>query len=203
MPIVDSDLRAIIPYGPNFAPWSPVLTAVCEKYEINTPLRLAHFIAQCAHESGSFMFTIENLNYSADQLCKTWPTLFSMEKAMKYQRNPEMIANYVYANRMGNGDELSGDGWRYRGKGLLQLTGKTNQYACADGVGIDRQVVHEWLESIPGACASAGWYWDLHGLNALADRDDVEQVTRVINGGFIGLQDRKTLTKKAKEVFKA
>jgi len=166
------------------------LVEVMEFYEINTPRRMAAFLAQCAHESGNFRTVRENLNYSADGLKKIFPKYFRDRDPQDYHRQPEKIANVVYSNRMGNGDEASGDGWRYCGRGLIQLTGKTNYKTCSDWLEVDFMDETEWLETPEGASWSAGWFWDSRDLNALADKGDIKMITKRINGGFIGLEDR-------------
>jgi putative chitinase len=140
----------------------PLMTATTE-FEINTPLREAAFVAQVGHESSQLNAVSENLNYSAEGLARTFPRYFTINEAQQYARNPERIANRVYANRMGNGDERSGDGWRYRGAGLIQLTGKNNQHAAADYFGIEYSVIGDWLRTPEGAARSAGWFW--HALD--------------------------------------
>ena len=166
------------------------LVEVMEFYEINTPRRMAAFLAQCAHESGNFRTVRENLNYSADGLKKIFPKYFRDRDPQDYHRQPEKIANVVYSGRMGNGDEASGDGWRYCGRGLIQLTGKTNYKTCSDWLEVDFMDETEWLETPEGASWSAGWFWDSRDLNALADKGDIKMITKRINGGFIGLEDR-------------
>jgi len=156
------------------------------------PRRIAAFIAQIAHESGGFNFVRENLNYGAKGLMTTFRKYFPDEEiAKRYERKPEMIANRVYANRMGNGDEASGDGFKYRGRGLIQLTGKNNYTAFSKAIGktIDEAVAY--LETPAGAVSSAGWFWDVNRLNRFCDADDFVMLTRRINGGTIGLADRK------------
>jgi putative chitinase len=167
---------------------------VIEKFQINTPLRMAHFLAQCGHESGGFKLVKENLNYSSKGLLNIFKKYFPTEqKAKLYERNPEKIANLVYGNRMGNGDETSGDGFRFSGRGYIQLTGKNN-YTAFD------KIVEENILEQPGLVAtkypllSAGWFWSTNKLNLLADKGatdaDVTAITRRVNGGTIGLPDR-------------
>lgn len=167
---------------------------VIEKFQINTPLRMAHFLAQCGHESGGFKLVRENLNYSSKGLLTTFKKYFPTEqKAKLYERNPEKIANLVYGSRMGNGDETSGDGFRFSGRGYIQLTGKNN-YTAFD------KIVEENLLEQPGLVAtkypllSAAWFWSTNKLNLLADKGatdaDVTAITRKVNGGTIGLPDR-------------
>lgn len=169
------------------------LSDVCDYYEIShTAERLAAFLAQVSHESGGFNFVKENLNYGAKGLMTTFRKYFPTEAlAKQYERKPQMIANRVYANRMGNGDEASGDGWKYCGRGLIQLTGKDNysRFSAALEVTIDEGVAY--METPAGACASAGWFWDNNSLNAYCDRQDFIGLTKRINGGTNGLADRQ------------
>lgn len=160
--------------------------------------RLAHFFAQILHESGCLRYDMENLNYSADGLLKTFPKYFkTREQAEAYARQPEKIANRVYANRMGNGNEARGDGWKYRGRGLIQLTGKSTYTAFATWIGDLRVIDNPDLVSTDYAVHSAVYFWDDRKLNRLADADDVVGVTRKINGGVNGLAHRKELLNKA------
>jgi putative chitinase len=173
--------------------WVDSLNKVCEKYEINTPERIAGFLSQVGHESGGFKFIVENLNYSAGALMSVFGKYFpTLELAQKYERQPEKIANRVYANRMGNGNEESGDGWFRRGRGLIQLTGTDNQIAFGMACDIDTINHPELLETPDVAAESAGWFWSTHKLNTLADVKDVVGMTRRINGGTNGLDDRQT-----------
>jgi predicted chitinase len=169
------------------------------KYGIaESRLRLAHFFAQVLHESGCMRFDMENLNYSSDALRKVFGKYFTTkEQADAYARNPQKIANRVYANRMGNGDEASGDGWRYRGRGLIQLTGRSNYAAFAEWIG-DAGVMDEPdLVATEYAVHSAVFFWDRNNLNRLADQDDVVGLTKRINGGVNGLAHRRELLNKA------
>jgi len=184
--------------------WYGALEQLLDDYEINTPLRVAHFIAQCAHESGNFVFIKENLNYRAASLRKVFPKYFPTDSlAAQYANRPQMIANRVYANRMGNGDEASGDGWRYCGRGLIQLTGKDNYTFFAGSLDISVEEASEYLETFEGAAQSACWYWEQNNLNRFADANDVKGLTRAINGGFIGLEDRQHHTAHALHVLGA
>lgn len=173
------------------------------KFDIDTPLRLAHFIAQIAHESGSFKYKSENLNYSAKALRAVFGKYFdSDEMAEQYARKPEQIANIVYAGRMGNGDTESGDGWRYRGRGLIQLTGRENYSHCAQAIGVDCENQPELLsDDAQATVAAACWYWQSRKLNDLADMDDVKGITRKINGGLHGLEERSAFAERGKDVF--
>lgn len=175
-----------------FAKYEPYLDQVLIKYEINTPLRQAHFLAQLAHESGYFRFTSENLKYTASSLQRVFGKYFPTPAlAQRYALQPQMIANRVYADRMGNGNEASGDGWKYRGKGLIQLTGKANYEAYSKDSGNDFVVNPDLVASPLWALDSAGWFWKKRNLNMHADKDDVGAVTKLINGGFNGLKERE------------
>lgn len=165
------------------------LPEVIEKYAINTRLRLSHFLAQCAHESNNFSTTIENLNYSTSGLMNTFKKYFNTQQALAYAHHPERIANRVYANRMGNRGEESGDGWKHRGAGYLQITGKDNQITFLKAVGENEDKVSSIATKYP--LLSAAWYWDAKGLNRIADTDNIEAVTKLINGGLNGLDSRK------------
>lgn len=169
------------------------LPAIPGGFCLDTPLRRAHFMAQLAHESAGFTRLTENLNYSADGLVRTWPSRFTPTTAVSYARRPDQIANKVYASRLGNGGEASGDGWRYRGRGFIQLTGRANYAEFSQKVfGDDRLVRAPDLALKPDiAMRIAAAYWISKGLNALAEKDDIEGITRRINGGLIGLADRK------------
>ena len=182
--------------------WLEPLKETFEKYQIDTPKRLAAFIGQCMHESNNFKTLTENLNYSAQGLMATWPRRFpNMEFANQYHRQPEKIANYVYSNRMGNGSEASGDGWRYRGRGVKQLTGKENYERCGSGLGVDLVGNPDLLLDPKYAALSAGWFWNKHNINQLADRGDIEMMTRRINGGLLGLDARRAAIRKAESVL--
>src|SRR6185436_19326124 len=177
----------------------PHLEEALPKYGIaDSRLRLAHFFAQILHESGCLRFDMENLNYSSDGLRQVFGKYFATKKeADAYARQPERIANRVYANRMGNRGEASGDGWRFRGRGLIQLTGRNNYKAFAEWVGDQGIMDDPDLVSSEYAVHSAVFFWDTHGLNTLADRDDVVGLTRRINGGENGLAHRRELLNKA------
>ena len=178
------------------------LNEVLEFYEINTPQRIAMFLAQCGHESGGFRVIKENLNYSAAGLRKTFAKYFPNDAiANEYAKKAEKIANRVYANRMGNGDEASGDGYRYCGRGLIQLTGHDNYKAFSIDMEMDFAEATEWLSTEEGAVWSAGWFWDSRELNKWADKGDILTVTKKINGGTIGLEDRKSHYEEALKIF--
>ena len=169
--------------------WLDPLTSAFERFEINTPERQAAFIGQCAHESANFKTLQENLNYSAKGLNATWPSRFPSEDAAQpFHRQPEKIANKVYSGRMGNTDE--GDGWKYRGRGLIQLTGKDNYRLASDALGVDFIADPDLVLTKEYAALTAAWYWNKRGLNKEADAKDFTGMTKKINGGTIGLADR-------------
>lgn len=182
--------------------WLEPLKETFEKYSINTLKRQAAFIGQCMHESNNFKTLTENLNYSARALMATWPSRFPNEGvANQYARQPEKIANKVYGGRMGNGPEESGEGWKYRGRGIKQLTGKDNYERCGSGLGVDLVSNPDLLLDPKYATLSAGWFWDQNKLNDLADSGDIETITRRINGGLLGLDARRAAIQKAESVL--
>lgn len=195
-------LAEIIKGNPNVDEWYEALVNVLPTYEINTPNRVSAFLAQCAHESGGFRTLKENLNYRADSLLKVFPKYFkTLTEAQQFERKQDKIANRVYANRMGNGTESSGDGWKYCGRGLIQLTGKSNYKAFADSIKMDLEKVPDYLGTFEGAVKSACWFWKTNNLNQWADKDDILTMTKKINGGTIGLDDRKKHYEHAKQVL--
>lgn len=178
------------------------LNMIIDRYNINTVNRISGFLAQCGHESLDFTILKENLNYGAKGLMSTFKKYFFDEAtALKYERKPEMIANKVYADRMGNGDERSGDGYKFRGRGAIQLTGKNNytKFAASIGKPLDETIIY--LETFAGALESACWFWNTNGLNETCDKDDIILMTRKINGGTIGLEDRKKHYEANKKIF--
>jgi putative chitinase len=180
--------------------WFEPLQETFEKYQINTAKRQACFIGQCMHESGGFKFLKENLNYSAKALMATWPSRFpDADTAEKYARQPEMIANKVYSGRMGNTED--GDGAKYIGRGLIQLTGKDNYRAFGEAIDEDLVANPQLVEEPRYAALSAGWFWNKRGLNALADAMDVTTLTVRINGGKIGIDDRIAKINKALDIL--
>ena len=177
------------------------LNKACDKFEINTPNRLAMFLAQVGHESGGLVHTKENLNYKADGLTRRFPHYFKDVDPEDYAHNPEKIANRVYANRMGNGDEASGDGYKYCGRGLIQLTGFSNYSHFADDLSMSIDDAVHYLETPEGAAMSAAWFWNKNGLNSVADAGDILKCTKRINGGTIGLDERTALYEEALKLF--
>lgn len=191
--------------------WFPVVNAAMQEYGINTPLQQAHFLAQVGHESSGFVHTEESLNYRYGALLAMFGNRISQEDALKYGRvdsgpdahpaNQRMIGSIIYANRNGNGDRNTGDGYRYRGRGLIQVTGKANYAALVKQLGVDIEQNPELLTHPQYAAESAAAWWSNHGLNSVADSDDVTRITRIINGGTNGLEDRKARLTKAKGVL--
>src|SRR5213083_1521988 len=179
----------------------PALNATMAKYQITTPARMAAFLAQVGHESCQLTVLVENLNYSAEALQRVWPARFDAALAAKCARQPEQIANIAYASRMGNGAPASGDGWRYKGRGLIQVTDKSNYQRCGDALGLDLITSPELLEQPQHAAMSAGWFWAANGLNALADTGDLQAITRKINGGLNGYADRAAIYERALKVL--
>jgi putative chitinase len=180
--------------------WEIPLNQTFVKYDINNNKRQAAFIGQCAHESGNFKTLEENLHYKAESLMKVWPSRFpDMDTANKFANNPEKIANKVYSGRMGNTED--GDGWKYHGRGLIQLTGKENYERCGSSIGVDLVGNPNLLLDPQYAALSAGWFWNKHGLNELADAQEHGIITKRINGGTLGLDDRILKTTKALSVL--
>ena len=202
MAISQEQLPQILPGNPYLEHWCEALNKILPDYDISTPQRVAAFVAQAAHESGGFTALHENLNYRPETLRKVFPKYFPTDDlANQYAHNPEMIANRVYANRMGNGDEASGDGFRYCGRGLIQLTGKQNYQAFADSIETPVEQVPDFLQTFEGAVQSACWFWENNNLNQYADSGDILTMTKRINGGTIGLEDRQNHYNQALQVF--
>jgi len=191
MNLTVEQLKQIISNNPNTKEWHNSLIKFLPSSNINTTQRVASFIAQCAHESGNFRILRENLNYRWESLRRTFPKYFPTDElAKQYEKQPQKIANRVYANRMGNGPETSGDGWKYCGRGLIQLTGKNNYQTFAKSIDMQLEVIPEYLVSYDGAVRSACWFWTINNLNRFADKDDIQGMTKVINGGLNGYDDR-------------
>lgn len=194
MELTKEQLKQLLPKNPYIDHWHKALSQLLPDYEINTPQRIAAFIAQCSHESGGFTALKENLNYKPATLRKLFGKYFPTDAlAEEYCAKPnkqEAIANRIYASRMGNGDEASGDGYKYCGRGLIQLTGKSNYIAFADSLEITPEEASEYLATFEGAAQSACWFWEANNLNQWADKGDILTLTKRINGGTIGLEDR-------------
>lgn len=193
--ITVSQLKQLLPKNPYVEHWHHALSELFPEYDISTPRRMAAFIAQCAHESGGFMVLKENLNYKAASLRKLFPKYFPNDQiAQEYASKPnkqEAIASRIYAGRMGNGNENSKEGYKFCGRGLIQLTGRANYQAFANSLEMSIDDVPEYLATFEGAAQSACWFWETNGLNKYADAGDILGLTKRINGGTIGLEDRK------------
>jgi putative chitinase len=199
MKLTLDQLKKAIPACKNHAQWLEPLNDVFEKFEINTSLRVAHFLAQITHESMDLNTLQENLNYSAKGLQTTFKKYFAnFEYAKQFERKPELIANYVYGNRLGNGDIKTGDGYKYRGRGILQITGKSNYVTMSKDLGFDGTAFPDKLLEPQYAALTAGVFWRNNSINKLADKDDVVAVTKKVNGGTIGLDDRKARLERIK-----
>ncbi len=197
--LTESQLKQLIPGNKYVSYWHNALEQLLPDYDINTPQRIASFIAQCAHESGNFTALKENLNYKWETLRRLFPKYFPTDElAKEYASKPnkqEAIANRIYANRMGNGDEASKDGYAFCGRGLIQLTGRQNYQNFADSIEVDGRPldineVPDYLATFEGAAQSACWFWETNKLNQWADAGDILTLTKRINGGTIGLNDR-------------
>ncbi|WP_325984968.1 glycoside hydrolase family 19 protein [Pseudomonas protegens] len=200
MPITEQQLLQILPQARQVAGFFvPALNAAMARFKINSPVRMAAFIAQVGHESGRLTRMVENLNYSADRLRAVWPNRFDAALAAQVARKLEQIANIVYAGRMGN--TLAGDGWKYRGRGLIQLTGANNYRAAAAALGLDLVNHPELVEQPEAAALVAGWFWQSNGLNELADSGQFAKITRTINGGLTGHAERVALLDLAAKVL--
>lgn len=183
--------------------YDDALDKAMAEFSINNPARKAMFIAQIMHESGKLSAVAENLYYKAEALLRVFPKYYkTLAQAQAHAKQPEKIANRVYGGRMGNGPEASGDGYRYRGRGLIQLTGKDNYNSCGAALGKDLHKDPGYLETPEGAARSAGWFWNKNGLNRLADTGDIVTNTKRINGGTNGLADRKHHYEAALRLYK-
>lgn len=181
---------------------APIFNETFQRWGIDTIAKQAAFIGQCGHECGNFKILEENLNYAAERLMKIWPKRFpTLDSAQPYHRNPRKIANKVYANRMGNRDEASDDGWRFRGSGWLQLTGHDNFFHAGKALGVDFVMNPDLVRTPQYAAQTAGWFWATHDCNRLAASEDWVALTKKINGGTIGLPDRIKHTQEAINVL--
>ena len=208
MPLTEQQLLQIMPNArPVAGVFVLALIRAMERFRIDSPVRQAAFLAQIGHESSQLRRMVENLNYSAEGLASTWPPRFRgaggkpNALAERLARRPQAIANHVYAGRNGNGDEASGDGWRYRGRGAIQITGRANYRECGEDIGQSLEDYPELLEQPEWAALSAAWYWSHNGLNELADSGRFEQITRRINGGTHGQAQRVALWRSAQGVL--
>ncbi|MEN5236594.1 MULTISPECIES: glycoside hydrolase family 19 protein [Pseudomonas] len=186
-PLTEQQLLQILPKArPVAGIFLPALNRAALRWKIDSRVRMAAFLAQVGHESGQLRSLVENLNYSAEALVRTWPSRFTPQTAGAYARQPEKIANKVYGGRMGNGAEASGDGWRFKGRGLIQLTGRSNYRAAGTGLGLPLEDQPELLEQAEHAAQSAAWWWAKHGLNELADAGRIQDIGSLINTGQPG-----------------
>lgn len=208
--ITQEQFQKMIPTNPDADEWYPIAVDFFKEYDINTPNRIAGFMAQCAHESNDFKNLEENLNYSVDNLLRVFPRYFGKGKAdpREYARNPEKLANYVYmdANRSKSGalgNTQAGDGWRFRGGGIKQLTGRNNYATFAKDIGMSTEDAADYVRTKKGAFESACWFWKKNGIAKYADADDIVGMSKRINGGEIGLPDRKARYARAKEILAA
>jgi len=195
-------LQKFLPKNQYVSYWYSALEKLLPDYDIYTPQRIANFLGQCYHESGGFVFIKENLNYRWQSLRKVFPKYFSTDAlAQQYEKQPQKIANRVYASRMGNGPEESGDGWQFCGRGLIQVTGRDNYSWFAASLQISPEEASEYMETFEGAAQSACWFWETNSLNKFVDANDIRGLTRAINGGYNGLDDRIKHTQHALEIF--
>jgi putative chitinase len=200
--ITVEQLQVILPHNTNIHTLCAALNEILPKYEINTKNRIAGFLGQCAVESVEFTVFEENLNYSAQSLMKVWPRQFpNIDIANQYARQPQKIANRAYANRYGNGDEASGDGWLYRGRGAIQTTFHDNYKVFAVFIGLSLDQTVAYCETLAGAIESACFYWKMHKINDDCDADNIENMTHKINAAELGLSNRKMYYEKAKSVL--
>ena len=200
MAITAQQLLQILPSAGQVAGvFVPVLNTAMSRYQIVGAKRIAAFLAQVGHESGHLTRLVENLNYTAAALRMIWPSRFDAGLASATARKPEQIANIAYGNRMGN--TAPGEGWKYRGRGLIQITGKNNYRACGEALGLDLTAQPELLENPQHACMSAAWFWATNGLNTSADAGKFDAITQRINGGQTGAADRQALYARALKVL--
>ena len=194
---------AILQNNPYSEHWYEALCKVLPDYEINTVERVACFLGQTVVESAGYKALVENLNYRPETLCKIWPHYFNESNVAEYAHNPEKIANRAYGNRMGNGPEESGDGFKYCGRGLIQITGKSNYQAFADSIDTPVDQIPEFLGTFEGAVQSACWFWESNNLNQYADQGDILSLTKHINGGTLGLEERTQHTHNALQILQS
>ena len=206
MPVSQTQLTAFLPKLSNVDAWTAALNTAMDRFEISSDARIAAFLAQVAHESSEFKSLVENLSYSVVGMMKTWKTRFpTSASAQPYERNPEALANFVYAKRLGHGDTASGDGWVFRGRGLLQITGRGNYRDAGTAIALPLEAQPELLAAPEPAALAAAHFWQSRGLNHLADdqnddNDDADfiSITKIINGGTVGLNERRAYWTRAK-----
>jgi putative chitinase len=192
MELTLQQLKQILPKNPYVEHWFKDLSQLLPDYEINTPQRIAAFMAQTTHESGDYIWLQENLNYKPETLMKLFGSHFpgGLAEAQQYKGQPQKIANHIYGGRMGNGPDETGDGWKHCGRGLIQVTGRDNYAWFAASLQISIDEASDYMQTFEGAAQSACWFWETNKLNALADVGDFTKMTKIINGGTIGLDDR-------------
>ena len=201
MEIRQDQLAQILPGNPYVEHWTDALNKILPDYDINSVNRIAAFLGETYVESAGYTDLHENLNYQAASLCRVWPAHFDASIADQYAHNPERIANRAYAGRMGNGDEASGDGWKFCGRGLIQVTGRSNYQAFADSLQMNIDDVPEFLTTFEGAVQSACWFWENNNLNAYADAGDIKTLSIKINGGTLGLDEREQHCSRAYQIL--
>jgi len=194
---------AILQNNPYSEHWHEALCKILPDYDINTPERVACFLGQTMVESAGYKALVENLNYRPETLCKIWPKYFNAGNVNEYAHNPEKIANRAYGNRMGNGPEESGDGFKFCGRGLIQITGKDNYTRFAQSIDTPVDEVPEYLGTFEGAIQSACWFWETNNLNQYADQGDILSLTKHINGGTLGLEERTQHTHQALQILQS
>ena len=194
-------LQQFLPNNEHVPHWFEALAKVLPDYAITTPQRVASFLGETYVESAGYTAIQENLNYKAESLCKVWPSHFTPDIADQYAHNPEAIANRAYANRMGNGDEASGDGWKFCGRGLIQLTGRANYTAFGQSINSTPEEVSEFLQTFEGCVQSACWFWEANNLNQYADQGAIDHESRIVNGGTLGLQERRAAYERALQIL--
>jgi len=201
MNITEQQLSQIVPRNQQIGQLCQTLNLVLPRYGIDTVNRVAGFLAQCGYESSDFTVLHENLNYSAEGLLQVFPKYFNSSTAQTYAHNPEKIANHVYASRMGNGPEASGDGYKYRGRGAIQLTGRDNYAQFANSIGFSIPDTVSYVETLSGAISVACWFWKVRNINSACDSNDITKMTKLINGGTNGLTERTARFEKAKGIL--
>jgi len=203
MQITQEQLSQILPGNAYIEHWCDALNKILPDYDITTVNRVAAFLGETYVESAGYTALHENLNYTAQSLCRVWPSHFSADIADQYAHNPERIANRAYAGRMGNGDEASGDGWKFCGRGLIQVTGRNNYQAFADSLQMNIDDVPEFLTTFEGAVQSACWFWENNNLNQYADAGNIKELSIKINGGTLGLDEREQHCTRAYQILSA
>jgi len=197
-------LQQFLPNNQHVEHWFEALSKVLPDYDISTPMRVASFLGETYVESAGYTAIQENLNYRPETLLKTWPSHFpTMDIANQYGHHPEQIANRAYAGRMGNGPEESGDGWKFCGRGLIQLTGRANYTKFAESLSMNVDDVPDFLQTFEGCVQSACWFWEANNLNQYADQNAIDHESRIVNGGTLGLQERRAAYERALQILQS